>query len=49
MSTERLFDNFKNKYKDYFKSLGKKDLLKKTLKNEFKTSMREKLTTIKNA
>jgi hypothetical protein len=47
--TERLFDNFKNKHKDYFKSLGKKDLLKKTLKNEFKTSMREKLTTIKNA
>jgi hypothetical protein len=49
MSTEKLFDNFKNKHKDYFKSLGKKDLLKKTLKNEFKLSMREKLTTIKNA
>jgi hypothetical protein len=48
MSTEKLFDNFKNKHKDYFKSLDKKDLLKKTLKNEFKTSMREKLTTIKN-
>jgi hypothetical protein len=25
MSTEKLFDNFKNKHKDYFKSLGKKD------------------------
>ena len=46
---EKLFDNFKNKHKDYFKSLSKKDLLKKTLKNEFKISMREKLTTIKNA
>jgi len=49
MSTEKLFDNFKNKHKDYFKSLGKNDLLKKTIKNEFKTLMREKLTIIKNA
>jgi len=49
MSTEKLFDNFKNKHKDYFKSLGKNNLLKKTIKNEFKTLMREKLTIIKNA
>ena len=48
MSTEKLFDNFKNKHKDYFKSLGKDDQLKKTLKNKFKTSMGEKLTTLKN-
>ena len=38
-----------DKHKDYFKSLGKKDLLKKSLKNQFKTSMREKITSIKNA
>ena len=48
MSTERLFDNFKNKHKDYFKSLGKDSNLKKTIKNEFKMSMREKITSIKN-
>jgi hypothetical protein len=48
MSTEKLFDNFKNKHKDYFKSLGKDSNLKKTIKNEFKMSMREKITSIKN-
>jgi hypothetical protein len=48
MSTEKLFDNFKNKHKDYFKSLGKDSNLKKTIKNEFKMSMREKISSIKN-
>jgi hypothetical protein len=48
MSTEKLFDNFKNKHKDYFKSLGKDSNLKKTIKNEFKMSMREKIASIKN-
>lgn len=48
MRTEKLFDNFKNKHKDYFKSLGKDSNLKKTIKNEFKMSMREKIASIKN-
>ena len=44
--TEKLFDNFKNLHKEYFKSLGKKDQTKQTFKDTFKKSMREKVVSV---
>ena len=46
MITEKLFDNFKNKHKDYFKSLDKKDQTKQNFKDTFKKSMKEKIVIL---
>lgn len=44
--TEKVFENFKNLHKEHFKSLGKKDETKKTFKENFKKSLREKISTL---
>jgi replication-associated recombination protein RarA len=44
--TEKLFENFKNIHKEHFKSLDKKDETKKVFKENFKKSMREKISAI---
>jgi hypothetical protein len=44
--TEKLFENFKNLHKEHFKLLGKKDETKKTFKENFKKSLKEKVKTI---
>ena len=45
--TERLFLNFLKNNKWYFKSLGKKDLYKQILRDEFYTEMRNQIDKVK--
>ena len=45
--TERIFLNFLKNNKWYFKSLGKKDLYKQILRDEFYTEMRTQSSKVK--